>query len=242
MPALLSAPINCVDNMQKETYQQIVQIISNEMNVSNHIRNWKEYTPFETLIRTILSQNTTDKNAFAAFDTLKAKFHNKIEPQILAYANQETVQEAIRTAGLHRQKSQRIIEIAKEIYYKWKGDFEFIYKAPLREARAKLTDLPGIGKKTADVLLNFCGKRPIMPVDTHITRISKRIGLVPKNADYDEIRTSIERLITADKILYIHVSLIFFGREYCKAIKPLCETCPITKLCPKIGVKSVKSQ
>jgi len=218
---------------------EMLEIIANEMNIVQHIRDWKQYTPFETLIRTILSQNTTDRNAFVAFDNLKAQFRNKIDPETLTYADPQRIQDAIRIAGLHNQKSQRIKMISKIIYYDWKSDFNFIYKAPLKEARQKLMALPGIGKKTADVLLNFCGKRPILPVDTHITRISKRIGIVPKTAEYDDIRRSIESLIPADKILYIHISLIFFGRKICKAINPHCSTCPITHLCPKNGVKKV---
>ncbi|MFX1295442.1 MAG: endonuclease III domain-containing protein [Promethearchaeota archaeon] len=224
-------------NISIDEYKNILNIISKEVNVLEHVRNWKQYTPFETLIRTLLSQNTTDKNAFKAFDNLKEVFSNKIQPEILTYAETNKIQNAIRIAGLHKQKSQRIKEISKIIYYKWKSDFNFIYKAPLREARKKLTELPGIGKKTADVLLNFCGKRPIIPVDTHITRIAKRIGLVPKNADYDDIRHSIEKLISPGQLLHIHLSLIFFGRKVCKAIKPQCATCPLIQLCPKIGVK-----
>ncbi len=219
---------------------EMLEIIAKEMNVAEHIRNWKQYSPFETLIRTILSQNTTDKNAFAAFDNLKAKFNNQINPETLAYADTAKIQDAIRVAGLHNQKSQRIKEVSKIIYFNWKSDFSFIYKAPLQNARKKLTELPGIGKKTADVLLNFCAKRPILPVDTHITRISKRIGLVSEKAKYDEIRHSIEALIPNDKILYIHVALIFFGRKICKATVPICSSCPINHLCPKNGVKKSK--
>ncbi len=216
---------------------EILEIIAREMNVADHIRNWKQLSPFETLIRTLLSQNTTDRNAFAAFDKLKAAFRDQIDPATLADADVLQIQEAIRIAGLQNQKSQRIKEVAKIIHLNWKDDLNFIYTAPLEEARQKIMELPGIGEKTADVLLNFCGNRPILPVDTHITRIAKRIGLVPNNAKYDAIRQAIENLIPADKILSIHVSLIFFGRKVCKAIKPLCNTCPNTALCPKIGVK-----
>lgn len=216
---------------------EMLEIIAREMNVAGHIRNWKQLSPFETLIRTLLSQNTTDRNAFAAFDKLKATFRDQIDPATLADADVLQIQEAIRIAGLQNQKSQRIKEVAKIIHLNWKDDFNFIYTAPLEEARQKIMELPGIGEKTADVLLNFCGNRPILPVDTHITRITKRIGLVPNNAKYDAIRQAIENLIPAEKILYIHVSLILFGRKVCKALKPQCSNCPVAHLCPKIGVK-----
>jgi endonuclease III len=217
---------------------EILEIIVREMDVSEYIKNWKQLSPFEILIRTILSQNTTEQNALAAFNMLKTTFSNKIDPATLAYADVTKIQEAIRIAGLQNQKSQRIKTISRTIHYDWKGNFNFIYKAPLEEVRRKIMDLPGIGKKTADVLLNFCGKRPILPVDTHINRISKRIGLVSQNAQYDEVRRSIERFIAPDKIVVIHISLIFFGQKVCKTLKPKCATCPVTKLCPKIGVKT----
>jgi endonuclease-3 len=216
---------------------EILEIIVREMDVSEYIKNWKQLSPFEMLIRTILSQNTTEQNALAAFNKLKTAFSNKIDPATLAYADVTKIQEAIRVAGLQNQKSQRIKSISRTIHYDWKGSFDFMYKAPLEEVRRKIMELPGIGKKTADVLLNFCGKRPILPVDTHINRIAKRIGVVSQNAQYDEIRRSIERFISPDKIVVIHISLIFFGQKVCKTLKPKCESCPATHLCPKIGVK-----
>jgi endonuclease-3 len=218
---------------------EILQIIEKEMDVADHIRDWKRYSPFETLIRTILSQNTTNRTSFVAFDNLQAKFQ-KIEPEILANADQEAIKEEIIIAGLHNQKSKRIKEVSRIIQEEWNSDFTFIYEAPLEEARKKLMALPGIGEKTADIVLNFCAQRPILPVDTHITRISKRIGLVPENAKYDEIREGIEALITPEQILTVHVSLIFFGRAVCKALKPLCTTCPVAHLCPKLGVGKEK--
>ncbi|NVM52902.1 MAG: endonuclease III [Candidatus Helarchaeota archaeon] len=218
---------------------EILAIIAKEMDISKFIKNWKLLSPFETLIRTLLSQNTTDKNSLAAFDNLQVKFKN-ITPEILAKANQSEIQEEIRIAGLHNQKSKRIIEISQIIFSEWNSDFLFIYDLPLEDARKKLMSLPGIGNKTADIILNFVAKRPILPVDTHITRISKRIGLVPQNAKYDDVRQAIESLISEEQIFTIHVSLIFFGRQVCKAINPQCPTCPVNHLCPKIIVVKQK--
>jgi endonuclease III len=218
---------------------EILQIIEKAMDISAHIKDWKRYSPFETLIRTILSQNTTNRTSFVAFDNLQARFQ-KIEPEVLANADQQAIQQEIIIAGLHNQKSKRIKEVARIIHDDWNSDFTFIYEAPLEEARKKLMSLPGIGEKTADIVLNFCAQRSILPVDTHITRISKRIGLVPENAKYDDIRKAIEALIMPEKILTVHVSLIFFGRAICKALKPLCATCPVTHLCTKVGVGKEK--
>jgi endonuclease-3 len=218
---------------------EMLEIIEKEMNITEHVKNWQRLSPFETLVRTILSQNTTDKTSFVAFDNLKEKFR-EITPETMAGAEQSEIQEAIRFAGLHLQKSKRIKAIAEIIIAEWEKDFTFIYEAPLMEARKKLIALPGIGKKTADILLNFVAERPIIPVDTHITRISKRIGLVEKKAKYDEIREAIETNIPEEKIFTIHISLIFFGRKVCKAINPLCNSCPITHLCPKVIVSKPK--
>ncbi|NVM30701.1 MAG: endonuclease III [Candidatus Helarchaeota archaeon] len=218
----------------------MLEIIEREMDIAQHVKNWKRLSPFESLIRTILSQNTTDKNSFAAFENLASKF--EVTPEGLVKVDQSEIQDAIRIAGLHNQKSKRIKEISQIIISDWNSDFSFIYEAPLEEARKKLMDLPGIGNKTADVVLNFVAQRPILPVDTHITRISKRIGLVPQKAKYDEIREAIEALIPEDKIFTIHVSLIFFGRKVCKAINPQCPTCPLTHLCPKLIVKKKKGK
>ena len=215
---------------------ELLEIIEKEMDISAHVQHWERHSPFETLIRTILSQNTTDRTSFAAFDNLRKKF-GKIEPEILANADLNEIEEEIRIAGLHHQKSKRIKEISEIVLKEWNEDFSFLYEAPLHEARKKLTALPGIGQKTADILLNFVAKRPILPVDTHIKRISARIGLVPQKAKYDQIREAIEALIPEEKIFTIHVSLIFFGRQVCKAINPSCDTCPVTHLCPKIIIK-----
>ena len=218
---------------------EILEIIEREMDIKAHIKRWRELSPFQTLVRTILSQNTTDKNSLAAFDKLESKF-GEVTPEILAAAEQTDIQDAIRSAGLHNQKSKRIKEISNIILTEWNSDFSFIYEAPLQEARKKLMALPGIGNKTADILLNFVAKRPILPVDTHIMRISKRIGLVPQKAKYDEIREGIEALIPEEKIFTIHVSLIFFGRVVCKAINPQCPACPIADHCPKLIVQKKK--
>lgn len=213
----------------------MLQIIADEMDIEAHIKNWTRYTPFETLVRTILSQNTTDKTSFKAFDRLMERYP-EFTPENMAGADVEDIAEAIRIAGLYQQKSERIKEVARIIAEEWDppSNFQFMLSAPLHEARAKLMALPGIGTKTADVVLNFVAQRPIMPVDTHITRISKRIGLVPHKAKYDEIREAIEASIPEEQIFTIHVSLIFFGRKVCRARDPQCPTCPVAQLCPKL--------
>jgi len=103
----------------------------------------------------------------------------------------------------------------------------------LSEARKVLLSLPGIGPKTADILLLFCAGKPVLPVDTHVNRVSKRLGLVSlDDKDYDSIRMKLEGLYAPEDYFAVHMLFIALGRKYCKALKPLCNLCPLNGLCP----------
>jgi len=91
--------------------------------------------------------------------------------------------------------------------------------------------LPGVGRKTADVLLLFRAKKPAIPIDTHINRVSKRLGFVNQNADYEEIRSRLEELYNPKDYFSVHILLILLGRKYCKARNPKCTECPVNKFC-----------
>ncbi|MCK4475058.1 endonuclease III, partial [Candidatus Bathyarchaeota archaeon] len=95
-----------------------------------------------------------------------------------------------------------------------------------------LLQLPGVGPKTADVVLLFCADKPTIPVDTHVNRVSKRLGLAPNDREYETVRKSLQSLYNPKDYLTIHVVLILLGRKYCKAGKPLCRECPVNMLCP----------
>lgn len=220
-------------------HRQILDRVAGAVDIRAHMANWTRYSPFETLVLTVLSQNTTDVNSGRAFRQLRETMD--VTPATLADAEQETIQEAIRTAGLHRQKSQRIKAIARTVHEAWDDDFDFLEAWPLAKARARLESLPGVGHKTADVVLNFVARRPIMPVDTHITRIARRIGLVPAKAGYERIRRALEALLAdRDEIFTMHVSLIHFGRQTCKARHPRCLECPAAEFCPQILAKPAR--
>jgi endonuclease-3 len=195
---------------------------------------WKPGSPFETLIHTILSQNTNDRNSETAMRRLEKRY--RITPRALSKARVSDVIRCIRSAGLYRSKAPRIIEVARIIAQQYGGRLSPILELPYDQAKEKLTTLPGVGPKTADILLAFVAKRPVIPVDTHIARVSKRLGMAPGNADYERIRGSLESLIPPRDRLQLHLSLIAFGRAICKAPKPRCAICPVSDLCPSSTV------
>ena len=186
--------------------------------------------PFQALITTVLSQATANRNTERAFRNLSQRF--PITPKDLADARVEEIEAAIRVAGLYRNKSRVIKELSRLILEKFGGSLDFIYSLPLEEARKTLISLPGVGPKTADVVLVFCAGKPTLPIDTHVNRVSKRLGLAPPNADYEGVREALQFLYSPKDYLPVHLLLISLGRRYCKARNPLCRLCPVNTLCP----------
>ncbi|MGQ4891643.1 MAG: endonuclease III domain-containing protein [Candidatus Njordarchaeia archaeon] len=187
----------------------------------------KKTDPFEKLIAIILSQNTSDKNAVKALKRLKDEIG--LDPEKIISAGIKRVKEAIKPAGLYEQKSKRIFDLAKKVK-NGKIDLEEILGKDLDDARKELLKIPGIGPKTADVFLSIYGHKTI-GVDTHIKRIVKRLGLVPKNANYDAIRSKLLELFKEENYDLAHRYLIALGRTYCTARNPKCEECPLSEVC-----------
>lgn len=190
---------------------------------------------FETLIWTILSQNTSDVNSNRAMETLESHF--EITPEALSRAPVEELIECIRSAGLYRVKAPRIKQVSSIILNQYKGDLDSVLKRGPAEARSIMTELPGVGYKTADIVLAFVAGHPTIPVDTHVTRVSKRLGIVRMNARYEEIRLALERLVPPSRRVRMHLSLIRFGREVCKAPRPLCPKCLVNRICPSSTIR-----
>ncbi|MGD6934918.1 MAG: endonuclease III domain-containing protein [Candidatus Bathyarchaeia archaeon] len=188
--------------------------------------------PFETLIVTIISQNTADKNTDLAFTRLKQRF--QITPKVLAEAQTAEIEECIKPAGLYKGKTCAIQTASKTIQEKY-GSLDKVLALPLEEARAALTEMPGVGPKTADVVLLFSAQKPTIPVDTHVNRVSKRLGIAPKTGDYEAIRLSLQKLFSEQDYLAVHQLLIGHGRQFCKAQNPLCNICPIICYCETKG-------
>jgi endonuclease-3 len=220
---MLTSNTNKVNKANK-----ILHILQNDFSIPKWLDSQR--TTFQTLIRTVLSQATASRNATRAFENLSRKF--SITPQSLVKANVKDIEEAIKVAGLYRNKSKVIKNISQVIWEQFNGSLDFIYTSPLEEARKILLTIPGVGPKTADVTLLFCAKKPTIPIDTHVNRVSKRLGLVLPKADYEETRRSLQSLYQPEDYLAVHLLLIALGRKYCKAKKPLCKLCSVSESCP----------
>jgi endonuclease-3 len=185
--------------------------------------------PLDELISTILSQNTNDRNRDRAFDALRARFPNW---EAVRDAPLEAVIEAIRPAGLANQKARRIQEVLREIT-RLRGalELDFLQDLPLEEARSWLMQFKGVGPKTAAIVLLFSLGRPAFPVDTHIYRVSGRIGLRPAEMTVEETHAWLESLLPPETWYAAHLNLIRLGREVCQARRPQCDRCPIREFC-----------
>lgn len=185
--------------------------------------------PVDELVSTILSQNTNDINRDRAFEALRAKFPTW---EAVRDAKTKDVIAAIRPAGLANQKGPRIQKVLREITSE-RGDLDlwFLKDLPIEEARAWLTRFNGVGPKTAAIVLCFSLGRPAFPVDTHIYRVTGRIGLRPEKMTVEQAHPHLEALFPPETYYAAHLNLIRLGRQICQARKPLCPQCPISKYC-----------
>lgn len=186
--------------------------------------------PFRHIIITVLSQNTSEVNCIRAYKGLAAKF--EITPEALARVDQEELKEAIRSGGLYNVKSKRIKELSKAVLEKFGGDVASILSLPKKEAKEKLMELPGIGNKTADVLLtDRYSYKEVIPIDTHYDRLAKRLGLVKQDAKYDEIQKALINFIPKEKRDRVAGLLWLLAKHTCRAQNPKCYECPVNPLC-----------
>ena len=199
---------------------------------------------FECLVRTILSQNTSDVASQPAHDALIDRYGGGDLAANLADAAQPELAETISSAGLYNQKSERIIAIAEGIleeYGDTTGFDRFVREEPPTEVRDVLLDMNGVGPKTADCVLLFAGGRGgVFPVDTHVHRIARRLGIAPAAADHEAVREALEGAVPEKKCGFGHTAMIQFGREYCTARGPACledpDACPMADVCEQVGV------
>jgi endonuclease-3 len=189
--------------------------------------------PFETLIITVISQNTADKNTNIAFTRLKQCF--QITPKTLIEADSAQIEKCIQPAGLYKGKTCTIQAVSKIIQEKYAGSLDTVLALPLEEARKILIEMPGVGPKTADVVLLFSAQKPTIPVDTHVNRVSKRLGIAPKTGNYETVRLNLQNMFAENDYLIAHQLFIGHGRKFCKAKKPLCTICPIISYCETKG-------
>ena len=205
--------------------------------LSSSTRKWvpRKEDPFKTLVRTILSQNTNWKNEDTAFTRLEKMIG--ITPTAISTASIDEITEAIKPAGMYNLRSKTLKRVATDVLEKFDDDLTSTVLKPYAEAREALMSLPGVGPKTADVVLLFNAGKQIIPVDRHIKRITKRLKLVPKNASYDEIRLILEKATPYENYLDAHIKLIQFGRDTCRAKNPKCNECTLNDLCSYLQQK-----
>jgi endonuclease III len=186
--------------------------------------------PLDELILTVLSQHTSDLNAERAFHALRATFPAWDD---LVRAPAVAVADAIRSGGLANTKAPRIQAILRAVHEReGRYDLSWLRDASDADARSYLTSLPGVGPKTAAVVLSFSLGRDAIPVDTHVHRVSKRLGLVPATASAERADRLLHELVPEGLRTQLHVALIRLGREICKAPVPRCRECPLKDLCP----------
>ena len=183
--------------------------------------------PFRILIATILSARTKDENTTKAADKLFKLYGT---PQKLAKAKVKDVEKVIKSVGFYHVKSKRIIEVANLILSKYNG------KVPADID--KLVDMPGVGRKTANCVLVYAFEKPAIPVDTHVHRISNRLGLVDTKTP-EETEMALREKIPKKYWLGINNTFVMYGQNICKPISPMCHVCKIRKTCNYFKTKSV---
>jgi endonuclease-3 len=183
--------------------------------------------PVHELVLTILSQNTSDTNRDVAYAGLRARFDSWPEVRDAPTADLE---EAIRRGGLAPTKAPRIQAVLREI-----GDpidLDWVADAPRDEAIRYLTDLPGVGRKTAACVMIFAFGRPEIPVDTHVKRVGTRLGLFRERASFDEAHDEMLRITPPEDAYELHMNLIYHGRSICRPARPRCGDCALLRMCP----------
>jgi endonuclease-3 len=185
--------------------------------------------PVDELVCTILSQNTNDRNRDIAFTALKKRFTTWEE---VIDADEDEIINTIRIAGLANQKGPRIKAVLTQIQIE-RGNLDLFFLAdlPLEDAREWLLRFKGVGRKTAAIVLQFSLNRPAFPVDTHIYRVTGRLGVRPPAVNVEQTHLLMEQIVDPRDFYAGHLNLIRLGREICHARKPDCPLCPVNDLC-----------
>jgi endonuclease III len=216
-------------DLESEQREQLRYIVQNLEATYGVPQNTRREDPLDELILTILSQSTSDINSRRAFESLKRRFPGWEQTR---KARTSEIAKAIRSGGLANVKSVVIKNVLNEIKLR-RGDLElgFLKTAPMKDAVDFLTTLKGVGPKTAACVLLFSCDRKVFPMDTHIFRISRRLGFLPERISDERAHERMERLIPARKHYSLHINFIRHGRAMCKPKNPKCDQCPLFEHC-----------
>jgi endonuclease-3 len=187
--------------------------------------------PLDELILTVLSQSTNDRNRDVAFLALRERWDDWAA---VRDAERSDVERAIQPGGLHRQKSARIQEILRALADP--PSLDHLADLDVAEARAELTALPGVGRKTAACVLLFAFGMHDVPVDTHVSRVGTRLGWFRPGAPFEEMHDDLLAMTRPGEELELHVNLLRHGRRTCHARQPACASCALRRMCPRVGV------
>jgi endonuclease-3 len=196
-------------------------LIVEKLNEVFDVRVFEDKDPYRVLVRTILSQRTRDENTDQATNNLFSKYKDIYE---VADAPTEDVEELIRCSGFYRVKAGRIKEVSRILIDQYGGEVPNNMK--------ELLELPGVGRKTANCVLVYAFEEPAIPVDTHVHRISNRLGLV-NTKDPEDTEKELDNFVPEDIKILLNDLMVQFGQNICKPISPQCEICPLDELCDK---------
>lgn len=212
--------------ISKDAYKRIAALLAGEYGYPA----WRQsLPPVEEMVNTILSQNTSDTNRDKAYDMLRARFPTW---EAVRDAPPEQVIEAVRAAGLANQKGPRI-QAALQYLTETQGaiTLDFLKEMDVEEARAWLTAIDGIGPKTAAIILLFSLNKPAFPVDTHVHRVSQRLGLIDKKTGREKAHEVLAEIVDPVDYYPFHLQLIWHGRKVCEARNPKCGVCVLQEEC-----------
>jgi len=194
-------------------------------------RPWHQHhDPLSELIAVILSQNTSDANSGRAFNSLLAAFGTWEE---VAAVEVDAIEQVIHSGGLSRVKAARIKDILQTISREHGSlDLTFLADMDIDEAGTWLKRLPGVGPKTAACVLLFALGRPVFPVDTHVYRVSRRLGLIANGASAEKAHELLGNMIASESVYQFHMNMVEHGRRICRARRPKCPECVLRSDCP----------
>jgi endonuclease-3 len=212
------------------TDHEIAEEVFYRLQQAYGVPDWRpHYDPMDELVLTLLSQNTNDVNSGRAFEALKRRYPSW---QAVLDAPVHELAQTIRSGGLSQQKAPRILAALRRIQAE-RGQFsiDFLANLPVDEATRWLRSFDGIGHKTASIVLLFCFNKPAFPVDTHVGRVTRRLGLAGPKDSEEKIKAIWESLVPATWYYPLHLNLIRHGREICQARLPRCPECVLREVC-----------